>query len=304
MPEPAHHVLLIEPVDLRFNPETEASNVFQSAPPPGEAARLSSLAVEQHRVLRDLLTAHGVAVTIARSLPESPDAAFCNNWFSTHPADDRGPSTLVLYPLLAPNRRTERREDLIALLRPGYGRVVDLSPREQQGRYLESTGSLVVDQASRTAYAVLSPRTDRGIAEEWSREMGFDLVAFRAEDANGIPYYHTNVVMFLGHGIAGIALETISSPAERRAVESALRAGGHTILPLTRTQLGEFCGNCLALTSLGGDPLLVMSTRAHDAFTDDQRSLLASRATLLRTDLSAFEQLGGGSARCLIAELY
>jgi hypothetical protein len=300
----ARHVLLIEPVQFRFNRETEATNVFQAPAAPGEADRLADLALRQHRALRDLLVTHDVAVTITRSLPESPDGPFCNNWFSTHPEAPGRPPTLVLYPLLAQNRRLERRPDIISLLRQGYRRVVDLSAEEQQGRFLESTGSLVLDHDARVAYAVLSPRTDAAVAADWARELGFRLVAFGATDAGGVPYYHTNVVMFLGHGIAGICLDAIGSETERHAVESALRAAGLTILPLTQAQVGEFCGNCLALSNRAGEPLLVMSSRALRGFTDAERDLLRRHATLLDTDLSAFEQLGGGSARCLIGELF
>src|SRR5207249_11464437 len=163
------------------------------------------------------------------------------------PADQRAPATLVLYPLLAENRRIERRPDLVALLRPAYPRLVDLSPNERSAKYLESTGSLVLDHAARTAYAALSPRTDRSLAEEWARELGYRLVAFTAVDGTGVPYYHTNVMMFIGHGLAGVSLEAIAAPAERTLVESRLREDGEAILPLTREQAAHFCGNCLAL---------------------------------------------------------
>jgi hypothetical protein len=300
----ARHVLMIEPVQFRFNRETEATNVFQAPALPGEADRLSDLAVLQHRALRDLLVTHDVAVTVTRSRPESPDGPFCNNWFSTHPEGSGQAPTLVLYPLLAPNRRRERRDDLITLLRQGYPSVVDLSPEERRGRFLESTGSLVLDHDARVAYAAISPRTDPDVAADWARALGFELVTFRATDSSGVPYYHTNVVMFLGHGVAGVCLEAIGSAAERHAVEAALRAGGHEVLPLTQAQVGEFCGNCLALSTSAGDPLFVMSTRARNGFRETELALLRRHATVVDTDLSAFEHLGGGSARCLIGELF
>ena len=213
----ASHVLRVEPVRFRYNPETGDTNAFQVAPSPEEAAGLSALAATQHHALRDLLVAEGVTVTLTRSLAETPDAPFCNNWFSTHPAGERGPATLVLYPLLAGNRRTERREDLVALLRPSYPRLIDLSPNERRARFLESTGSLVLDHQARVAYAALSPRTDASLAREWAEQLGYELVAFTAVDSTGVPYYHTNVLMFIGHGLAGVCLEAIRSPAERRA---------------------------------------------------------------------------------------
>lgn len=300
----ASHALLIEPVNFRFNRETEATNAFQVDPPAEEAAALSALAVEQHHQLRDLLVGHGVTITLAKSLATSPDAPFCNNWFSTHPADGRAPATLVLYPLMAENRRIERRIDLVSLIRPAYSRVLDLSPNERRTRFLESTGSLVLDHETRVAYAALSPRTDLSLAQEWAQALAYDLVAFRAMDRGGIPFYHTNVLMFIGHGMAGICLESIMAPAERETVEDRLRADGREILPLSQEQTVNFCGNCLALAAGDGTPLWVMSSQAYRHFSPADRAVLEKHGKILHTELSAFEKLGGGSARCLIAELF
>jgi hypothetical protein len=179
-----------------------------------------------------------------------------------------------------------------------------LSGHEAEGRYLESTGSLCLDHDRAVAYAALSPRTDRVLAEAWCRALGFELVAFTAVDESGQPYYHTNVMMFLGRGIAGVVLESIPDPDERRAVEKALRRGGREPIALTRAQAAAFCGNCLALANEAGEPILALSTTAHAALTGAQRTAFAASATLVHSDLSTFESLAGGSARCLLAELY
>lgn len=300
----ASRVLMIEPVNFRFNPETGATNAFQVPPSPSEASELSELAVVQHRRLRELLQARGVLVTLDQSDEASPDAPFCNNWFSTHPAAGAGPATLVLYPLLAPNRRRERRADLVGRLRQGYPEVVDLSSEEDRARYLESTGSLVIDHRARTAYASLSPRTDRALAEEWARRLGYRLVTFTAVDRNGVPYYHTNVMMFVGHGLAGICLEAIRSAEAREAVRRRLVEDGNEVLPLTQEQTANFCGNCLALADAAGRPLFVMSSQAWDHFGPAERAVIERHGSTIHTDLSAFERLGGGSARCLVAELF
>jgi hypothetical protein len=301
----ASHVLLIEPLDFRFNPETVESNVFQRDTGAAESRALAAAAISQHRALRDLLVDHGVRVTVAKSRPETPDGPFCNNWFSTHPADPSRsrPPTLVLYPMLAANRRPERRDDLVALLRRSYPCVVDLSDRERQGVFLESTGSLVLDEDARIGYAALSPRTDRALALEWARTLQYRLVTFTATDGSGVPYYHTNVVMFLGHGMAGICLEAITDPGERSAVETSLRSSGIEVLPLTREQVLAFCGNALALRNDRGERLFVMSSAAYHAFAPAQRATIERHGRILHTDLSAFETLGGGSARCLLGEL-
>lgn len=303
-PRAASHVLLIEPVNFRYNQETGATNAFQVPPSPEEARQLSAQANEEHRRLRQLLLENGVEVTLARSLETSPDAPFCNNWFSTHPAGGAQSATMVLYPLLAENRRIERRADLVALLRPGYPRLVDLSPNETQDRFLESTGSLVLDHAGRVAYAALSPRTDLSLATEWAGHLGYDLVAFTALDRAGVPFYHTNVLMFVGHGLAGVCLESIASLEERHGVEQRLRRDGNELLRLSQEQAANFCGNCLALSDAAGRPLFVMSSQAWRHFSEAERAVLERHGRMLHCELTAFERLGGGSARCLIAELF
>ena len=308
----ATHVLMVEPVRFRYNEETGESNTFQSPPPSSEAQAIAREAVDEHRALRDLLVSNGVHVTVVRCDERTPDATFCNNWFSTHPAvalheadgTRHAPATLVLYPLLAPNRRLERRADLIAMLRTKYPRMVDLSGYEREARFLESTGSLCLDDQNRVAYAALSPRTDRALVEHFGRELGYRVEAFTATDATGVPYYHTNVMMFIGHGLAGITLEAIASTEERRRVERSLIAGGLEVLDISRAQAAEFCGNVLSLTNDSGDALFVMSAAASRAFTPAQRERLNAHGRLLASELSAFERVGGGSARCLIAELF
>ncbi|HLG04728.1 MAG TPA: arginine deiminase-related protein [Gemmatimonadales bacterium] len=306
----ASHVLLVEPPHhgggFRYNRETAATNVFQELVPPEEESLLAGLAVEQHHRLRDLLVGEGVTVTITRSLEATPDGPFCNNWFSTHPAGPAGAATLVIYPLLAENRRPERRRDLIELLRPAYPRYLDLSPREREsgGHYLESTGSLVLDHRSRRAYAALSPRTDPGLASEWADALGYDLVRLTATDRTGVPYYHTNLLMFIGHGLAGVCLEAIESAPERRTVRERLEGDANEVLALTRHQVAEFCGNCLALASRDGEALWLMSSRARRGFSAGDLARIERHGRILHTELSAFERLGGGSARCLVGELF
>lgn len=305
----ASHVLMIAPHHYRTNEETAASNVFQHAVDESEATRLADLAIEQHRRFRDALIEEGVRVTVARSLAATPDAPFCNNWFSTHPSGPEGRPTLVLYPMLAPSRRLERRADLVSFLAARYPDRLDFSTREQEGIFLESTGSLVLDDGSRTAYAAISPRTDLRLVEEWAAAMKYRAVPFEATDAAGVPYYHTNVVMFIGHGLAGICLEAIAAESDgalvgREVVRDTLRKDGLEILEITRDQVLGYCGNCLPLTNDDGDALWAMSTTAYRAFTEEQREVLARHGRLVHADLSAFETLGGGSARCLLGEVF
>ncbi len=305
----ASHVLLVAPNEYRTNAETAESNAFQRAVDSTEAGILAAQAVEQHRALRNLLVDHGVQTTVVRSLRETPDAPFCNNWFSTHQSSTDTPATLVLYPMMAPSRRIERRAELVRMLGQWYPRRIDFSARETTGAFLESTGSLCLDDTNRVAYAAISIRTDFDLTREWARSLDYRLVAFDATDAEGLPYYHTNVMMFLGHGLAGICLESITETgragmAGRTAVEASLRDGGFEILPITRRQVLAFCGNCLPLVNDLGEPLLVMSTEAYRGFPAPDRAIIERHARILHTDLAAFEALGGGSARCLLGELF
>ncbi len=306
----ASHVLMVAPYQYRSNAETAESNVFQHDVDAHRAAQLAKLAVTQHAEFRNRLIDHGVMVTCIRSLDATPDAPFCNNWFSTHPSTDFGrESTLVLYPMMAPSRRLERRAELISLLRQRYPRMVDLSPHEQEQLYLESTGSLCLDSRAGVAYAAVSARTDLGLARIWAAEMGYRLVAFESTDATGTPYYHTNVMMFLGHGLAGICLESIAEHAgdglaNRETVEASLREGGYEVMPITRDQVLAYCGNCLALVSDNDDRLFAMSSTAYRGFTEIERHRIHRHGTIVHAELDAFETLGGGSARCLLGELY
>jgi hypothetical protein len=303
---------MVEPVRFRYNEETGDSNAFQVAPSPSEAQAIAELAVEQHRALRDLLVSEGVHVTVVRCDERTPDAPFCNNWFSTHTAAElrrdgavqHMPASMVLYPLLAPNRRLERRADLIAMLRTKYPRLVDLSGYEREARFLESTGSLCLDDHNRVVYAALSPRTDAALVRQFGRELGYDVVTFTATDASGVPYYHTNVMMFIGHGLAGLTVESIADTVVQEQVVRRMRADGLALLPITRAQAAQFCGNVLSLANDAGEPLYVMSSAAYGAFSVDERNLLAAHGRVLHSELSAFERVGGGSARCLIAELF
>jgi hypothetical protein len=307
---------MIEPCAFRLNEQTAGTNAFQHGVGDLSPAEAAAAALAQHRHLQQLLIAHGVLVTVAKAAEDTPDAPFCNNWFSTHPAmrglrDAHGimeedvAATLVLYPLLAPNRRMERRPDLVdGLLRRLYPRVINMAHHEERGVFLESTGSLCMHDAARTVYAALSPRTDAGLAAAWADKMGYRLVAFHARDAGGTLYYHTNVMMYIGHGIAGVCLESIEDATERREVEQALAASGLEVVEITRAQVLQFCGNALSLTNAAGDRLLVMSSRAWGGYTPSQQRTLSARCKVLHADLSLFEDLGGGSARCLIGELF
>ncbi len=291
---------MIEPIGFRSNPETVADNAFQR-PPGGESPQALEIAArEEFARLRDALDSRGVEVTWrpAAADRESPDAVFPNNWCSTH-----GGGKLVLYPMMAPSRRRERREEIVDALRERYPDVVDLTSHETDNRFLEGTGSLVIDERSGIVYANESPRTDRRLVHEWAQRMGFEPIVFRASDAGGRPIYHTNVVMSVGSRWAVVCADAID-PLDRSEVVASLAETGHETLFISLEQMAAFCGNVLELENDRGEKLVVMSDRAFHAFTNEQRAALEGHAELVHADLATIETHGGGSARCMLAELY
>src|SRR5579863_9453776 len=257
MPAPAHSgqepqsapaVLMVRPVFFGFNPETASSNAFQQAADSSGGAEAQRLALAEFDGLAIALRHAGVEVLIAPDTPHpvKPDAIFPNNWVSFH-----FDGTVALYPMLAPNRRSERREDVLEQVvqegRFHVSRTVDLTHREAEGKFLEGTGSLVLDRAHRVAYASLSPRTDLDVLGEFAQLLDYELVTFETEDAAAQPVYHTNVVMAIGSGFAVICGAAIAQPLHREAVFNRLRAAGHDIIDITQRQMSEFGANLLEL---------------------------------------------------------
>ncbi len=297
----ANTVLMVRPASFGFNTETAVSNHFQRQL---TAADVTAQVLAEFDAAVATLRGHGVQVQVFDDAPEpaKPDAVFPNNWFSTH-ADGR----LLLYPMCAPNRRAERQPELVAALTREFEvrEVVDLSGTEQENRFLEGTGSIVFDHAHRVAYAGLSPRTDSALFEQVAQQLGYRPVAFRATDARGQEIYHTNVMMCVGPGVAVVCLHNIADAAERAAVVASLTATGHEIVDISQEQVGRFAGNMLALEpAAGGRPLLVLSQQAHDALTPAQRHTLERYAAMVPLAIPTIETVGGGSARCMLAEIF
>jgi hypothetical protein len=236
---------------------------------------------------------------------ETPDALFPNNWISTH-AD----GTVALYPMFAPNRRTERREDVPLVLEHQFGfdvrQIIDFTEFESHNKFLEGTGSIVLDRINRKAYAALSDRTDARALEHFCDQLDFDPVAFQAFQTVGnqrFPIYHTNVMMSIGSGYAVVCLDCIDSDEEQKKVVDAIAQDGLQLIAITEEQVNQFAGNMLELTGNEG-PLLVMSASAHESLSPGQIEKLQQHTTLLHAPLPTIETCGGGSARCMIAEIH
>lgn len=301
-PQTAPAVLMIRPVAFHANPETLASNAFQHADGLLDAAEVQARARAESDGLVAALTAAGVRVVAIDDThePVTPDAIFPNNWVSFH-AD----GTAVLYPMLAPSRRLERRPDVLEALRADFalGEVVDLSASEAEDLFLEGTGSLVLDRAHKVAYACRSPRTDAGLLAAWAARFGYQAIAFDALGPDDTPLYHTNVLMCVGEGFAVLAPAAFPDLMERARVLSRLESTGHEIVSLTMAQLGAFAGNMLALRGTAG-PVLALSQTAFDSLRPDQRTTLARFATLVPVPVPTIEAHAGGSVRCMLAEIF
>src|ERR1700722_18137828 len=261
-PQSAPAVLMVRPASFGFNLQTAASNAFQQPPPAHSEVEVQGLALSEFDALAKALQRAGVEVLVVPDTeqPAKPDAIFPNNWVSFH-VD----GTVALYPMLAPNRRSERREEVLEhVVREGHfhvSRTVDLTHREAEGKFLEGTGSLVLDRAHRVAYASLSPRTDLDVLGEFAQLLDYELVTFEAWDTTAQPVYHTNVVMAIGTRFAVVCGESIAHPRHRDAVFDKLRAAGHDIVDISRPQMQQFAGNMLELAAAGG-PVPPLSTPA------------------------------------------
>lgn len=300
----AGSVLMIRPVRFVSNPETAASNRFQGKTE-ASAADQQAAALQQFESLAAALRTKGIDVVVVDDIkePHTPDSIFPNNWVSFH-ADGR----VVLYPMEAENRRTERRTDIVEHLDSGLGfqvrEVIDLSQHEEQGHFLEGTGSMVLDRMNRVAYACLSSRTHLDALGDFAQRMDYDVVAFEAVDRDGVPIYHTNVMMSVGEEVAVICDVAIPREDQREAVLGRLKATGHQVLTLSFDQLEAFAGNMLELKNGEGERVLAMSQRAYDSLTGEQRSILESNGEIVAVAIDDIEDSAGGSVRCMLAEIH
>jgi hypothetical protein len=300
----ASAVLMIRPVRFESNPLTAASNLFQGRNESSPAQQQLDAEAEFDG-LAAALEAGGITVVQFDDThePHTPDAIFPNNWVSFH-AD----GTVVLYPMEAPNRRTERRQDIIDTLVSQYGfqvrEIVDFSHHEQNERFLEGTGSLVLDRTNRIAYACLSSRTHLEVLGEFAQRLDYEVVAFDAVDRNGAPIYHTNVLMNVGEELAVICDQAIPRDDQRAAVMQSLAATGHEVLRLTFDQMDSFAGNMLELRSASGDRIIAMSEQARESLTEAQFEKISAYAQVISAPIENIESSAGGSVRCMLAEIH
>ena len=292
---------MIRPCRFYPNPETAADNAFQ-ARLDCDVDALSTVARKEFDAAVQKLRAAGVNVHVFEDTaePEKPDAVFPNNWISTH-HDGR----IALFPMYSALRRRERRQDIVGELRKDYrvNEVIDYSAFEEQGCCLEGTGSLVLDHLNKIAYASLSNRSNPKVIRRFANDFSYESVTFTSIGSDGQPIYHTNVMMCIGTAFALVGLETIRNKAERQQVRARLERSDKDIVELSLDQIANFAGNAIELHDTHGEKLLVLSDRAIRALTEEQRARLTRSVRLVPLELPAIE-LGGGSARCMIATIH
>lgn len=298
-------ILMIRPVQFSYNEETAESNTFQDESTADLALKTTQTkALKEFDEMVDRLRLAGVNVIVYNDTAETytPDSIFPNNWVSFHAS-----GKVVLYPMQAENRRIERRMDIIDDLRKSFSVEVifDFSHYEKEGLFLEGTGSLILDRMHRVAYACLSTRTDLVVLNAWKKQMnGYETVVFKAFGKDGLPIYHTNVMMCMGNTFVVICLEAVTDLDERLALKAKLETTNKNIIEISMEQMASFAGNMLLVQKESGGHLLVMSQSAYGSLTRAQILELEEYAELISFDLSMIETCGGGSARCMMAEVH
>jgi len=293
-------VLMIRPVHFTYNRETAVNNKFQVA---GNAEAAQAKALEEFDAFTEKLRHNNIDVTVVEDTPEphTPDSIFPNNWISFH---DTG--TIVLYPMYAENRRAERKEHVLDAINQKFtiSNTIDFTGFESENIFLEGTGSMVLDRENRIAYACISERTNAKPLEEFCKKMEYIACSFKATDANDDEIYHTNVMMCVADKYVVICLDSIKDVQQRKNVIDTIEKTGKKLISISMDQMNRFAGNMLQLQNKIGEKILVMSEQAYESLTYEQVSELEEFNGIVYADLDSIETNGGGSARCMIAEVF
>ncbi|MEO6902133.1 MAG: arginine deiminase-related protein [Bacteroidia bacterium] len=296
------HILLVKPSNFAFNSETAGSNAFQNNTNENSES-INKNVSKEFDAFANTLKSKGVNVTIVADTaqPPKPDAVFPNNWISFH--ED---GTVVLYPMFAPNRRLERRYDIIDSLKESFivSTIIDFTQYETKDRFLEGTGSIVFDHENKIAYACISPRTDKLLFTDLCGYLHYTPICFSAYDKTKKQIYHTNVMMCIAEKFAVVCLESITDKKEKELVLNSLKASKHEVIEITIDQMNNFAGNMLALQNNDDKNMLVLSQSAYDSLNASQKILIEKYCQLVPLGIKTIETIGGGSARCMIAEVF
>ena len=306
MKQLTNHILMIRPAQFRMNEQTAVNNYFQAQAGMTPEA-VEKKAQEEFDAYVSVLREKGVQVTVVQDTldPDTPDALFPNNWVSFHQD-----ATVALYPMFAENRRLERREAVLEILEEdGFiiDQVMDYTAAEDSGIFLEGTGSLILDRVHKKAYCALSSRADEELFIEFCEDFEYTPVIFTANqtvEGKRLPIYHTNVMMCLAETFAVICSDSIDDKKARKAVLNHLKEDGKEVIAISEVQMHSFAGNMLQVLGSNETPYLVMSTTAYESLQADQLSKIRKHCEIIHADLSTIETCGGGSARCMMAEVF
>jgi len=301
MDQVTSHVLMIRPLAFGFNAETAENNVFQHKPTAIEGSIVSNQALQEFDDFVRLLENEGIQVTVIQDTlnPAKPDAVFPNNWISFHQD-----GTVITYPMYSKLRREERREDIVQKLSGSFDlkQRIHLEDFELHNQFLEGTGSMVLDRVHKIAYACISERTDLDLLNEWCAKMNYIPHTFHGV-SNGQPIYHTNVMMAIASKVAIVCLDCLPDQDERSSLSDTL-SFHHHVVEISDTQVQSFAGNMLALKNKSGEELMVMSARALESLSAQQRAEIEKYCRIVASPIPTIEDVGGGSARCMIAEVF
>ena len=293
---------MVRPAAFGFNEETAANNYFQSNPGI-DKEQLQQKALAEFDNMVQTLRSHDITVLVIEDSkePPKPDAIFPNNWLSTSPG-----GVLSVFPMYAPSRRIDKRDEILNQLAQEFviREVQDWGEYEAEGRFLEGTGSMVIDHDNKMIYACVSERTSLSVLEKYAAANNFQAIAFLATDKNGMPVYHTNVVMTLGENFCVLCEEAIDEEWELIAVRQLLESTGHSIIAITRDQMHHFAGNMLQVKNNKGEKYLIMSRSAFDSLRKEQKQMLEAYSILLPIAVPTIEEVEGGSVRCMMAEVF
>ena len=294
-------ILMIRPVAFALNQQTVASNAFQDVQT--EQENVQEKALQEFNAFVEVLRANQININIIQDTlePHTPDAIFPNNWISFH---ENG--QVFLYPMLAENRRQERRAHIIESLKKHYQvkALTDLSFYEKEHKFLEGTGSMVLDRENKIAYACLSARTHEVVLKEFCRLSGYTAITFHAEDSQGLAIYHTNVMMCIATKFAIVCMDAVRNQQEQKLIKDTLSKTEKLLIEISLAQMNQFAGNMLELENMNGEHFLVMSRSAFTSLNNGQKQQIEQFVKILEAPLETIEKNGGGSARCMIAEVH
>lgn len=302
MTQTTSHILMVRPRHFGFNTQTAGNNVFQGKMSLSNT-EVQANAVAEFNTFVEVLTRKGIHVHVVddTDAPIKPDAVFPNNWFCS-----MRDGTLFIFPMFAPNRRLERRSDIISDLERNFQikRVEDWSAYEKENCILEGTGSIVFDHVNKNLFACLSPRTDEMLVEKFAKQVGYKPIIFTAEDEQEMLIYHTNVMLHIGVDYAVVCLDAIRSTSEKELVQEKLSLNGRKIVAISLAQMRQYAGNMLQVQNDFGHLFTVLSAQAMASLSDEQKKTIMESSELLPVDILVIETIGGGSARCMMAEIF